>query len=54
MLYLRFICDGSETALDCRDIIEVLPLVEMQPANLERLSGVLARFRQNPVFQEIR
>lgn len=32
MLYLRFICDGSETALDCRDIIEVLPLVEMQPA----------------------
>ena len=31
-----------------------LPLVEMQPANLERLSGVLARFRQNPVFQEIR
>jgi 4-hydroxy-tetrahydrodipicolinate synthase len=31
-----------------------LPLMEMEPSNLDRLSGVLARLQQNPVFQEIR
>ncbi len=30
------------------------PLAEMEPANLDRLSGVLSRLRENPVFQEIR
>ncbi|MEO3388442.1 4-hydroxy-tetrahydrodipicolinate synthase [Mesorhizobium sp. CAU 1741] len=30
------------------------PMAQMEPDNLARLSGVLSRFRANPVFQEIR
>lgn len=30
------------------------PLTELEPGNLDYLSGVLSRFRNNPVFQEIR
>lgn len=30
------------------------PLTELEPRNLEYLSSVLSRFRENPVFQEIR
>ncbi len=30
------------------------PMAELEPENLARLSGVLSRFRENPVFQEIR
>lgn len=30
------------------------PMAEMEPANLDLLSGVLSRLRRNPVFQEIR